>query len=104
MMRGAVKPVLGFLGIGVSEDRREEETMIVLVLELLLLLLLLLLFFLHCKVSQLLGFVASGFPYHYVSMGSASLYDAKFYHSCCCREQTEQQTGQNKTKQKLSNP
>jgi hypothetical protein len=35
--------------------------MIVLVLELLLLLLLLLLlFFLHCKVTQLLGFVASG--------------------------------------------
>jgi hypothetical protein len=63
MMRGAVKPVLGFLGIGVSEDRREEETMIVLVLEHLLLLLLLLLFFLHCKVTQLLGFVASGISF-----------------------------------------
>jgi uncharacterized integral membrane protein len=62
MMRGAVKPVLGFLGIGVSEDRREEETMIVLVLEFLLLLLLLL-FFLHCKVTQLLGFVASGISF-----------------------------------------
>jgi predicted MFS family arabinose efflux permease len=101
MMRGAVKPVLGFLGIGVSEDRREEETLIVFVLQLLLLLLLLLLFFLHCKVAQLLGFVASGISFSLCIHGRLCTM-LNFITPAAAENRQSNKLDQ--TKQKLSNP